>query len=191
MGGVDQVDQIRTGDYGIDSIGRASKWTVRLYEALFNLCLTNAYNAYRHLKSLDGQQVDHFDFNASVAEKMLENPTYAVERTPTSLAKRTRSSANLNGEPATAEEKVRELVLEHAICETAPGSRGEMGGRRERGRCFQCKTSFTSYFCSTCSESHPEQQTVWMHPECYKAFHRRMIENDFDLCSLLGCIRTP
>lgn len=83
MGDVDQVDQIRTSDYGIDSIGRAMKWTVRLYEALFNLCLANAYRAYRHLRSLEGQSVDHFDFNASVAKRMLEIPTYAVERTPT------------------------------------------------------------------------------------------------------------
>lgn len=192
MGGVDQIDQIRTGDYGIDNIGRASKWTVRLYEALFNLCLANSYNAYRYLKALDGEQVDHFDFNASVAKKMLDNPTYMVERTPTSLSKRTRSTANLDYVPATAEEKVRELVLEHAICEAAPGSRGEIGGRRrERGRCIQCKTSFTSYYCVSCSEAHPQRETMWMHPECYKPFHRSIIENDFDLCSLLGCIRTP
>lgn len=46
MGGVDQVDQIRTGAYGVDSNYRMMKWTFRLYLAYFGLAMANAYNIH-------------------------------------------------------------------------------------------------------------------------------------------------
>src|SRR5690606_22792126 len=49
MGGVDRFDQVRTGYFGIDMQGRTCKWTIRAYEALVNMCVTNAYAAWRTL----------------------------------------------------------------------------------------------------------------------------------------------
>jgi hypothetical protein len=64
----------------------------------------------------EGQNVDHFGFNVPVAKRVLENPTYAAERTPKSLEKRTRSNADRNSGPVTAQDKNRELLLAHPTC---------------------------------------------------------------------------
>ena len=47
MGGVDAADATRTGYYCVESVGRASRWTVRFAESMFNFMLSQAWVAYK------------------------------------------------------------------------------------------------------------------------------------------------
>jgi hypothetical protein len=189
MGGVDQVDQIRTGEYGIDNIGRPMKWTFRLFEAYFNLCLSNSYNAYRYFKRLQNVDVDPFDFNATVAEAMLGNPAYEAFRTPTSIGKRLRSTTSehklINGR--TVQERTWAL-MQHSIAESEPGSRDEQSSRRARGRCVLCYAnkieSFTSLYCNHCSIT-SMNDIKYLHPQCFAEYHRSLAIADDDMCEFL------
>jgi hypothetical protein len=49
MGGVDAVDQMRTGYYSVEMTSKSKKWTVCFVEAIFNFMLTQAWVAFRFL----------------------------------------------------------------------------------------------------------------------------------------------
>jgi hypothetical protein len=48
MGGVDAMDQMRVGYYGVDMGTRNMKWTTRFLDAMFNFSATQAWVAYRY-----------------------------------------------------------------------------------------------------------------------------------------------
>lgn len=73
MGGVDRYDQIRTGCCGLEMNGRVLKWTVRAYEALFNMCIANVYALHRHLTAARGDTLTHALFMVRVVEELLDN----------------------------------------------------------------------------------------------------------------------
>ena len=52
MGGVDELDGLRAGNYGCEGKGRALKWSNRLFDCMINVLFQTSYNVYRHCRRL-------------------------------------------------------------------------------------------------------------------------------------------
>lgn len=160
MGGVDKYDQIRTGYYGIEMHGRTSKWTVRAYEALFNMGLANAFAAFRYLNKGLPSATDHANFLLRVAEELLNNIYVQEQR-------------NLRRVPLRIADD--ELIATHALQRYEVGT-GGAPNKRKRMCCVECPNKVdgrrdysrrTTFFCVSCN--------VALHPECADAYHRKKL----------------
>lgn len=153
MGGVDQMDQMRNGIYGIEMKGRTLKWTVRFFECLLSFCLSNAYAIYRNQH---GNEMDHGAFTFAVFNALfLNNVDTRSLRDPSYGA--TREECN------------------HTMRCFPKGSRGaNKGNRRRQLKCVNCveysgrfrTRKVTSYFCFDCK--------VPLHPTCFLPFHKKL-----------------
>lgn len=163
MTGVDRFDQIRTGYYGIEMSGRTAKWTIRAYEALFNMAVANSYALHKHLHGGLPSAEDHGSFMLLVAEEFLEN-VYDDPVQPRG-AQRGRDPQNGQQQAGGNLDTIRHNLLQYP-----KGSRD--ANRRRRRECAACPnrengrrvySRRTSYYCSVCE--------VALHPECFDRYH--------------------
>jgi hypothetical protein len=159
MNGVDRFDQIRTGFYGIEMYGRCAKWTVRAYESLFNMAVSNAFAIFRHFAGIEGTPASHYDFMFEVAGQFLKNAYVDAARA------RTTRLQQAAVQPSSS----------HHIERHAPGTEtGENAGNRRLRRCCVHCTHIpdsrrrTSYYCVECNVS--------LHPTCDAEYHKQQNE---------------
>lgn len=166
MNGVDRYDQIRTGYYGIEMSGRTAKWTVRAYEALFNMAIANAYALHKHLHGGLESEEDHCNFMLQVAREFLDNK-YDEPVQPRGV-RRAHTAGNIPHQGDGDLDTVR-----HSLAQFPTGTRGPT--RRRRLDCAACPrrvngmrdyTRRTSYYCNSCG--------VGLHPECFEQYHANL-----------------
>lgn len=160
MGGVDKFDQLRTGFYGMDMDGKATKWTIRAYEALFNFALANAYAVHRHMAQEADRESTHWDFMVSTANHLLCNVYLRAER------------IGRNAQPIIIPERAHTLVRRNPGTDTTQNA----GNRRKRMNCKNCPNTKdgarnngrrTDYYCTVCN--------VPLHPECEAEYHAKRL----------------
>ncbi len=155
MHAVDVFDQIRKY-FGIDLSNATKKYTVRIFEILFSMCLAQAYNIYRHVHKNDPlRQLSHDRFKAYVVNGFVNHP----------IVRQVRIDDETH-------------FGDHELLQYPPGSRDAT--RRFQGCCRNCpnkdpltgKRKFdrtTTYFCNKCK--------VCLHPECFTTYHRDLVQN--------------
>ena len=156
MGGVDVFDQIRTGPYGTDTEGRTNKWTIRFHEIMWSFLVAQTYNIYRHLHKNDEVALDHHEFAANLAMKLIQKPWNRTHLRTLIM-------------PA------GQAVRGHKMKQTVPHSRiGVSDKRRLSGRCRFCPNKNddgskfcreTSFWCIKCC--------VFLHPQCFESWHSK------------------
>lgn len=135
-------------NFGVDPT-LALKYTVRIFEILFSMILTQSYNIYQALhKSNQTRSLGHFEFKYSVVKGLLTHPVVGA---------------------ATAVQ----ILNDHSLAQTEPGSDGpDRGNRRRVGECRQCPTTVdgarntsrrTNWYCTQCKK--------FFHPQCFYLWH--------------------
>src|SRR3546814_8770137 len=72
MGGVDVFDQKRCTFYGLGMKGRRRKWTVRLFEALIDMAITNAFVVWERMHAKQSPlHKGHFEFILAAHSELL------------------------------------------------------------------------------------------------------------------------
>jgi hypothetical protein len=151
MGGVDVFDQVRKKN-GNDVQHATMKYTVRMFEILWSMCLSQAYNVYRHVnKNRRQRQKNPTEFKIDVIIGLLNRPEVVNAAAPV-------VDPNL-----------------HILEQTLPGSKGDGTRRRKFGKCRGCPNKIvvngslvenqrvTAYHCTKCK--------VFFHPECFSKWH--------------------
>jgi hypothetical protein len=157
MGGVDVFDQVRKKN-GNDVQHATKKYTVRMFEVLWSMCLSQAYNVYRYVnKNRKTRQKNPTQFKIDVIKGLLSHPEVV----------------NAPGPVIDPEQ--------HILEQTKPKSRGDGSNRKKVGKCRECSnttemgnrcveaTRRTTYYCSKCK--------VFFHPECFNSWHDRKGNN--------------
>ena len=147
MGGVDVYDQVRKKN-GNDTQHATMKYTVRMFEVLWYMCLSQAYNVYRHVnRNRRTLQMNPTEFKIAVIKGLLSHEVV------------------VNAVPFNQDENL------HLLRQTAEGSPGDGSQRRKCGECRECMNSVsvgnvkvelprkTTYYCTKCK--------VFFHPECF------------------------
>lgn len=150
-GAVDVFDQMRTGQYGYEMNGRTLKWTIRFYDCLFGMALTNAYNIHRYLHP---GEMTREEFHFSVIKTWFNNGCLF-------------QSAGMRSLFGISSHR------QHTIAQHSPGSKNGRDRRRQRGKCRCCSTSvtrksksnMTTYYCTECNR--------FMHPQCFIDYHKK------------------
>ena len=151
MGGVDVFDQIRK-DMGVDTRHGTIKWTARMFEGLWSMILTQAYNVYCYVNAnAKSKHLTPASFKISVFKGMLNCPVVR--------------DVNFLG-----------LVDQrHILKKFEEGSRTEGDTRRRRLDCRYCPTyehrngkrkrvqRSSTWYCTVCK--------VGFHPECFVRWH--------------------
>lgn len=143
MGGVDIFDQVRKKN-GNDVQHSTKKYTVRMFEVLWSMILSQSYNVYRHVnKNRRAKQKNPTEFKIAVIRGLLTDPV------------------GVNAPGPDFDEYL------HRLLQTKPGSRGDGDVRRKRGKCRKCQNSIvtegirfemsrqTTYYCSQCKVFFP------------------------------------
>ena len=160
MGGVDQHDQMRDNYFRFDE-HRTSKWTIRVFENLFAMAITNAYCIYRanHEPNSD-KHLTHPQFMETLCSEFFNHEHCKRQRSKGPLTRRQGNEVAVNNS-------------QHFKVQTAKGTRGGNDrSRRFRLRCrFPGCTVKTSYYCSACRahicEDHFEQFNHQKPPQPY------------------------
>jgi hypothetical protein len=117
MGGVDVFDQVQKKN-GNGVQHATKKYTVRMFEVLWSMCLSQAYNVYRHVnRNQRHKQKNPIDVKIEVIRGLLTHEIVV---------------GNLEPDPAD---------VNHRLVQTEPGSRGTKDNRRKRGDCRSCLNS--------------------------------------------------
>jgi hypothetical protein len=158
MGGVDNINQERTGYYNDEIDHREKKWTIRYYEGLDGFATTNAYNLYK-FNNRDKSKKDYFHFNfvLEIIQGMLtyyENPRY--QQRPNTRGGAGASAANDENKHIlmSLEERDNRNRRKRGSCHVCPNTdcNGNRNWKREtHWRCIQCDKFF--------------------HPECFNQYH--------------------
>jgi hypothetical protein len=82
MGGVDQFDQRRCTQYGIEMHGRQDKWTLRVADALFDIAMTNSHVTWQNLYKNNDKGYSHFEFLAFVHDGLIKTGRAGRELRP-------------------------------------------------------------------------------------------------------------
>jgi hypothetical protein len=152
MGGVDVFDQVRKRN-GNDTQHATKKYTVRMLEVLWSMCLSQAYNVYRYVnRQRRARHLNPTEFKIAVIHGLITHETVVTAQPPNFAAD------------------------VHNIRQTTEGSRNDHSRRRKVGECRGCLNSITvddvttelsrrtSYYCTKCQ--------VFFHPECHGPWHR-------------------
>jgi hypothetical protein len=157
MGGVDVFDQIRKKN-GNDTQHPTKKYTVRMFEVLWSMCLSQAYNIYRFLaRDQENISMNPTQFKLAVINGLL-NHAVVVDNAPPVVE-----------------------AIGHTMMQTEPGSHGDGTEQRKRCNCRNCPNHRvidmkrvrvarqTTYYCPTCQ--------IFLHPECFNEWHEVHGEN--------------
>jgi hypothetical protein len=151
MGGVDAFDQVRTGRFSLDSGRRGRKWTMRYFETIISIALTNVYNIVRVLNRSTGE---HMQLQIALCKSLLS-------------AKKRLGKGNVVAPPGAPGGR-------HELCATPPGSMGmsdPTGVRCYRACCRGCENlqdgkkrhdRRTINFCKQC--------LIPLHVECFALY---------------------
>ena len=171
MGGVDAWDAIRTGYFAVEMTGRTAKWTVRFGDSMFNLQLTQAWIAHRHVQKLQSHtwHDNRLRFEAEICEEFLDN-TEDDQR-----CYETRQ--------ADEHKQLHEFGRHHDLVTTTAKECTKQDGieRLKRGSCAYCakvlpenrllekfkKHTDTSIMCRQCN--------VYLHMECMASYHNTQL----------------
>ena len=159
MHAVDVFDQIRKA-FGVDLQNATRKYTVRVFEILWSMCLAQSYIVYRHVhKGNPQRQLGQIEFKIAVFRALLRHPVVnpVPEHDPNVFA----------------------VWRQHRLMMHAVGTRGD-GNRRMAGECRNCpnldpltgkrkRDRQTVYYCDICK--------IALHPECHIPYHERLIAN--------------
>ena len=83
MGGVDELDRLRMGMHGFEGIGRAHKWTSRMFDCCVNILMQTSYKIYkccRDRKLGNEKHMSHAEFNESVIGRLIHNDGWRKEK---------------------------------------------------------------------------------------------------------------
>ena len=188
MGGVDELDRLRAGDYGFEGRGRALKWTHRLFDCMINALFQASYKVYKHCRDLklgNEETLSHGEFNEKIIDHYLNNTQWKAEKEEATLGKRV-TLRNL----ATTSNAPRCMDICFATCHDMATNKVRYGKdqRINRYQCAMCKIdpleepisweNRTLYYCVQCSagaESTGEHlKRTYLHPECFGRYHRHM-----------------
>lgn len=91
MGGGDEVDRLRAGDYGFKGGDRMFKWINRLFDCMINVLFQASYKIYkicrdRELGNLE--TLNHGEFNERVIDHYLNNNRWRLEKEKAPLGRR-------------------------------------------------------------------------------------------------------
>ena len=131
-----------------------TKYTVRMFEVLWSMCLSQAYNVYRHVnRNRRHKQMNPTEFKIDVIRGLLGHEVVVGDR----------------------EDEAD--VVRHHLWQTEPGFAGDGTRRRKTGKCRQCPNvkeingithdviRRTNYYCSHCK--------VHFHPQCFATWHEQ------------------
>ena len=152
IGGSDVFDEVRKKtEYDVQHMTK--RYTVRMFEVLWSMCLSQAYNVYCHVnRNRTKKQMGPIDFKIAVIRGLISHEV-VVDNTA----------------PETDDTR-------HIMKQSAPCSRGDGTNRRKVGDCRFCPNSTisaagkrirlirnTTYYCSKCK--------IYLHPKCFTAWH--------------------
>lgn len=158
MHAVDVVDQLRKF-FGVDMQNATRKYTVRVFEILWSMILTQSYNVYRCVhRNTPSRQLTHIGFKVAVFRGMMKH------------------SVVCGGRFTASGDEVFAVWRNHNLIRTPIGSRGDGSNRRLNAECRNCPNTAaggkrkrdrkTSYYCVACG--------IFLHPECHIPYHERL-----------------
>ena len=152
MGGVDRFDHIHNGFYGVETGRRTIKWTLRFYEAMLSICVSQAFIAHRSANKGTKLEQSHNEFCGEIA-----NALFARTIPDDPIAAGTRSaaaSAAAHIEPKGHYSIVSDI---RRVCNWCPNSILMPDGKRTKVyRAVQ-------RMCAGCG--------VHLHDKCFKDYH--------------------
>lgn len=168
MGGVDAMDQMRVGYYGVDMGTSNIKWTTRFIDAMFNFSATQAWVAYRHNNA--NCKNGRFQFTLEFCQALLDN-TEDDETPPLTRNMVNKSLAQL--------ESGVFGIHHHCIPmekDTNP-TKNDGFNRYEKKRCRYCveqKTTGDKRTTTCCLECN----MIPLHQKCMADFHNQFVDSD-------------
>ena len=203
MGGVDELDGLRAGNYGCEGKGRALKWSNRLFDCMINVLFQTSYNVYRHCRRLkleNEEALSHGEFNERVIDHYVNNIHWRLEREEAALGRR--ASLREVAVKSNASHSVDINFAEHHDMEeiniTYRGSK-----RIATFKCCMCRIqpvsppitdkSRTKYYCVQCSVGHVAVKgtgnRVYLHPhDCFGKYHRLMFDRVVGSSNMVGVV---
>ena len=161
MGGLDVFDQVRKKNMN-DTQHATMKYTVRMFEVVWSMCLSQAYNIHCHVnKNRRTYQMNPTEFKIAVIKGLLSHEVV------------------VNAQPFNIDQNL------HILRQTEEGSRGDGSKRRKNGDCRGCLNSVTfdrvkteiprrtTYYCTKCN--------FFPHPDCFHPWHEQK-GDDFVPC---------
>jgi len=145
MGGVDVFDQVRKC-FGVDTLHATSKYTLRMFEVLWSMAVSQAYNVYRYVNlARRARQMNQTKFKTSVIKGLLNHPVVGL---------------------------MLAVPLEHNLVQFDGGTRPDGSNRRIYYDCRFCPNNIenekhnrhTTWYCTECK--------VAFHPGCFVVWHR-------------------
>jgi hypothetical protein len=171
MGGVDAMDQMRVGFYGVDMGTRNQKWTMRFIDGMFNFSVTQAWVAYRH-NNPRSKKNGRFKFTLELCQALLDNTDDKV------IPRKTRAKAKI--EAASISETAIVFGVHHHCVNMNKDTNKRTDGfaRFNKKKCYYCLTQKTKgdKRATTCCL---ECNMLPLHQKCMADYHNQFIDGGF------------
>ena len=183
MGCVDELDRLRMCMHGFEGIGRAHRWTSRVFDCCVNILMQTAYKIYEHCRDNklgNEEPMSHAEFNESVIRHLPYNSDWRHEQLSRSKGRRAsvRSHAEFS---SLSSNSSLEATRNHTM-----GRNDEKCSQKSKKNktisyaCRVCRsgggsgnlTSRTIWYCKECSKAcKSDENRVYLHSQCFGRWH--------------------
>ena len=144
MGGVDQLDQLRCGRFGITMRGRRKKWTVRYFEGLIDIVKEQAFRMWNVMYSHDpAKELTHYEALSHLQDYVIDrNKNMYVSSNSSSSKGEEENDTSRNTESTTHVLCITPTSIPHYKIDKTTGEQVCRGNRLRQKRCtIKCEVS--------------------------------------------------